>query len=90
MIIQKTDPGRVKKEIVGTVPTIVNVSGESIRSIQRTRLLPKLPEAPKQKKPKITQRVHSFTRPRHSSLKISATIPISLTVPGLGMFSLVG
>jgi hypothetical protein len=35
MILLERDPGRIKNEIVVTVTTILNISGKSLRSIQR-------------------------------------------------------
>ena len=44
MILVERDPDRVKKEVADTVSTIVNISGKSLRSVQRTCSLLKLPE----------------------------------------------
>jgi len=44
MILVERDPDRVKKEVVDTVSTIMNISGKSLRSVQRTCSLLKLPE----------------------------------------------
>ena len=44
IILLEREPDRVKKEIVDTVSTIGKISGRSLRSIQRTCSLLKLPE----------------------------------------------
>jgi len=44
MILLEREPGRVKKEVVDTVSTIVKISGKSLRSLERICSLLKLPE----------------------------------------------
>jgi len=43
IILVERDPERVKKEVVDTVSTIMNISGKSLRSVQRACSLLKLP-----------------------------------------------
>jgi hypothetical protein len=44
MILLEREPDRVKKEVVDTVSTIVKISGKSLRSLEMTCSLLKLPE----------------------------------------------
>jgi ParB-like chromosome segregation protein Spo0J len=44
MINLERDPARVKKEVADTVSAIMNISGKSLRSVQRSCLLLNLPE----------------------------------------------
>jgi len=44
IILLEREPGRVKKEFTDTVSVIVKISGKSLRSLERSCSLPKLPE----------------------------------------------